>query len=51
MMQLPQFIHKELELELRPEEIRIDIESQEERWAFRSVVNVFFNKQADILPV
>ncbi|KAF7347253.1 hypothetical protein MVEN_01480400 [Mycena venus] len=32
-----QFIHKELELELRPEEIQVVIATEEERWAFRSV--------------
>jgi exonuclease V len=30
-----QFIHKELERELRAEEVEIEITSEEERWAIR----------------
>jgi hypothetical protein len=50
-----QFIHKELELVLKPEEVRIAISSEEEQWALRyvsSLVSEFLliSQQAHELP-
>ncbi|KAJ7194675.1 exonuclease V [Mycena pura] len=51
------FIHKELELELKPEEIEIVITSKEERWAFRlmslllSLVSLAAERCAREIPV
>lgn len=36
-----QSVHKTLEREIRPVEIRVDVNTDEERWALRRVLNVF----------